>query len=121
MPTRLTDLLQRARDLLARIWTGVLDLSLVAWVARSPAALLLLGFLILGFAPQAQDLLIPLVDSTYYRVGIFFPLVFLFWSMPTHYAARLAIDDDERLAQYRERRNSAWLEFLVWSRASSAR
>lgn len=115
MPTRLTDLLQRARDLLACIWTGVLDLCLVAWVARSPVALLLLGFLILGFAPQAQDLLIPLVDSTYYRVGIFFPLVFLLWSMPTHYAARLAIDDDERLAQYRERRNSAWLEFLVWT------
>jgi hypothetical protein len=115
VPTRLTDILQRARNLLACVWTGVLDLSLVAWVARSSVVLLALGFLILGFAPQAQDLLIPLVDSPYYRIGLFFPLVFLLWSMPTHYAARLALEDDERLAQYRQRRNSKWLEFLVWA------
>jgi hypothetical protein len=61
----------------------VLDLGLVAWVARSPVALLAVGFLLLGFAPQAQDLLIPLVDGRYYAVGLFFPLVFLLWSMPT--------------------------------------
>jgi hypothetical protein len=113
VPAQPTDMLQHARSLLASLWTGVLDLCLVAWVARSSVAFLLLGFLILSFAPQAQDLLIPLVDSRYYRIGLFFPLVFLLWSMPTHYAARLAIEDDARLAQYRRRHNSSWLEFLV--------
>jgi hypothetical protein len=112
MPARETDDLPRAGNLLGRIWTGVLDLALVAWVARSSVALLVIGFLLLGFAPQAQDLLIPLVDERWYRAGLFFPLVFLLWSVPTHYAARLALDDDERLEQYRRRRGSKWLERL---------
>ena len=110
---RVSNVLQHARNLLAGAWTGVLDLCLVAWVARSSVALLLLGFLILGFTPQAQDVLIPLVDSPYYRIGLFFLLVFLSWSAPTHYAARLAIDDDERLARYQQVRKSRWLDGLL--------
>jgi len=109
--------LQGVRDLLYRIWTWVLDLCLVIWVARASVALLGLGFLILGKAPQAQDLLIPLVGSPYYRFGGFFPVVFALWAMPTHYAARLAIDDDARLdrllAQRRDESHSAWLEFVM--------
>jgi hypothetical protein len=113
VPRRQPDILQPVRNLLACVWTGVLDLSLVAWVARSSVGLLAVGFLLLSLAPQAQDLLIPLVDSRYYWIGLFFPLVFVLWAMPTHYAARLAIDDDQRLAQYRHRRNSKWLDRLL--------
>jgi hypothetical protein len=108
-----SDVLRRAHQALACAWNGVLDLCLVAWVARASVGLLAVGFMILTLAPQAQDLLIPLVDSSYYRFGLFFPLVFLLWAMPTHYAARLAVDDDERLAQYRAQRNSKWLDFLI--------
>ena len=112
VPARPPDTLQHARNLLASVWAGVLDLGLVAWIARSSVALLAVGFLLLGLAPQAQDLLIPLVDSRCYADGLFFPLVFLLWSMPTRSAA-LALDDDERLAQYRQRRRSQWLDALV--------
>src|SRR5262249_13224434 len=108
VPARSTDSMP-TRNWLASVWDGVLDLSLVLWVARGPFALLTIGFLLLGFAPQAQDLLIPLVNSRYYSIALFFPLVFVLWSIPTHYAARLALDDDERLEQYRQRRHPAWL------------
>src|SRR5690348_7755572 len=112
MPARETDDRRHAPGLLDRLWTGVLDLALVLWVARSSAGLLAIGFLLLGGAPQAQDLLIPVVDNPWYLAGLFFPLVFLLWSAPTHYAAQLALDDDERLEQYRRRRRSEWLEAL---------
>src|SRR5690242_12071195 len=112
MPARASED-QRHAGLLDRLWTGVLDLALVLWVARSSVGLLAIGFLLLGGAPQAQDLLIPLVGNSYYEIGLFFPLVFLLWAMPTHYAALLALDDDERLAHYRQRHHSPWLDGLL--------
>lgn len=112
MPARASED-QRHAGLLDRLWTGVLDLALVLWVARSSVGLLAIGFLLLGGAPQAQDLLIPLVGNNYYEIGLFFPLVFLLWAMPTHYAALLALDDDERLAHYRQRHHSPWLDGLL--------
>jgi hypothetical protein len=67
-----------------------------------------LGLLILGLAPQAQDLFveftlkapIPLLPFLFVSPGltIFFLAVLIgFWAMPTHYAARMLVDTDERL------------------------
>src|SRR5262245_26117353 len=85
----------------ARFWGCVLDLALILWVARVPAGLVALGFLILGTAPQAQDLFVELAveltQGTYSRILLFLSLVFFIWAMPTYYAARLLIDTDGRL------------------------
>jgi hypothetical protein len=85
----------------------------VLWVTRAPVTVFALGVLILWKVPQAQDLLIPLVDSKYYRIGLFFLVVFVLWAMPTHYAARLAIDDDERLAVHQRQAKSVFLDVLI--------
>ena len=61
---------------------------------------MVVGFLLLGATPQAQDLLIPLVDSAWYWVLLFFVLHFLFWAMPVHYAARIVLAHDARLYDY---------------------
>lgn len=97
---------------LACFWQCVLDLSLLLWVVRVPLAIVLIGFLVLGAAPQAQDLLIPLVDSTSWRVGLFFVLHFVFWAMPVHYAARTVINDDARLYNYAEQYPSPYFNLL---------
>lgn len=99
----------------ADCWSSVLDLALTFWVARAATLLVVLGFLILGAAPQAQDLLLPLVDSSAAGVLLFFVAIFIFWAMPTHYSARLALDDDERLNAHAQRRKSRFLDAaIIW-------
>ena len=67
------------------VWRCILEFALFLWVARAPFGVVIVGYLLLGAAPQAQDLLIPLVDSSWYFVLFFFVLHFLFWAMPVHY------------------------------------
>ena len=85
---------------IACLWHCIRELALVLWVARAPFGVVLIGFLLLGTTPQGQDLLIPLVDSGWPRILLFFILHFLFWAMPVHYSARILLSDDARLYQY---------------------
>src|SRR5262245_35030889 len=81
-------------------WAHVLDLALILWVVRVPLALAALGFLILGAAPQAQDLFVELVGAEKWRIPVFLLLLVFVWAMPTHYAARLLLDTDWRFRAY---------------------
>ena len=101
-----------AATALGCFWTAVLDFLLFLWVARAPFGIVVVGFLLLGAAPQAQDLLIPLVDSAWYKVLLYFVLHFLFWAMPVHYAARIVIADDARLYEYGEKYPSPYFDWL---------
>ena len=58
-------------------WNCLLELMWLLWIARVPSGVVVLGYLLLGFAPQAQDLLIPLVDSSPFYLLLFFVLRFL--------------------------------------------
>jgi hypothetical protein len=71
-----------------RVWPYVLDFWLTVWVVRAPLAALLFGFVLLGLAPQAQDLLVELATDSWWRTLIFFLGLVFVWAMPTHYAAR---------------------------------
>ncbi len=95
-------------ECLSRPWRCVLQFALVLWVVRVPLSTTVLGLLLLGLAPQAQDLFveftlkapIPLLPFLFVSPGltIFFLLVLIaVWAMPTHYAARMLVDTDEQL------------------------
>jgi hypothetical protein len=96
------------RRCLSRPWRCVLQIALVLWIVRVPLSTTVLGLLLLGLAPQAQDLFveftlkapIPLLPFLFVSPGltIYFLLVLIgVWAMPTHYAARMLVDTDERL------------------------
>ena len=93
-------------------WNCLLELMWLLWIARVPSGVVVLGYLLLGFAPQAQDLLIPLVDSSPFYLLLFFVLHFLFWAMPVHYSARILLSDDRRLFDYAAAHPSAYLRCL---------
>lgn len=101
-----------AATALGCFWTKVLEFLLFLWVARAPFGIVVVGFLLLGATPQAQDLLIPLVDSAWYWVLLFFVLHFLFWAMPVHYAARIVLADDARLYDYGCKYPSPYFDWL---------
>jgi hypothetical protein len=68
---------------------------LILWIVRVPLILMAFGLLLLGLAPQAQDLFVEFADA-YWRIPLFLLLLVFAWAMPTHYAARLLLDTDER-------------------------
>ena len=78
-----------------RSWNEVTDLGLIFWIIRIPVGAFVLGFVLLCLVPQAQDLLVELIES-YWRVVLFLLLVFFVWASSTHYAARLLLDTDDR-------------------------
>ena len=92
---------QDAKSALARLWQGVLDLVLILWVVRAPFGGVLLGFLIIAKTPQAEDLLISVADSNPLGIVVFLILHFVLWATPTHYSARLRLNDDRRFRLYR--------------------
>jgi hypothetical protein len=80
----------------------------VLWIVRIPLATTVAGLLLLGLAPQAQDLFAgftlkePLSFLPFLYVQPLPAISFLFvlvaaWAMPTHYAARLLVDTEVRL------------------------
>jgi hypothetical protein len=78
-------------------------LALVLWVVRVPAAATVLGLLILGGAPQAQDLFVEFGRQPPYRIFkiVYFLVVLVaVWAMPTHYAARLLLNTDRRFQDF---------------------
>jgi hypothetical protein len=79
-----------------RTWRHVLELSLVLWVVRVPITTTSLALLILGFAPQAQDLFVEFAREPLWRIPLFLFLLLLVWAMPTHYSRRLLLDTDTR-------------------------
>jgi hypothetical protein len=92
------------------IWQGILDLALVLWIVRVPVTSTALGLLVLGAAPQAQDLFVEFARSPdaawswlffILRIVWFLAVLMLFWSMPTHHAARLLLDTDVRFQSRR--------------------
>jgi len=91
-----------------RSWQDVLDFALILWIVRAPFAAVLVGFLLLDYTPQAQDLLVEFAGD-YSRILIFLLLLSLVWAAPTHYSARLLLDTDARYRDYADTRNSDYL------------
>jgi hypothetical protein len=79
------------------LWSCVLQFALVLWVVRVPLSTTTLGLLLLGFAPQAQDLFVEFAHASALRMFLFLLVLMGVWAMPTHYAARLLVDTDLRL------------------------
>lgn len=96
----------------ARFWNHVLDLGLTLWVLRAIVVAMLLGFAILGLAPQAQDLLLDVAAGPWWYIILFLLPLFFVWAMPTHYAARLLVNTDRRYLLRIRRRQSGFLDTL---------
>src|ERR1044072_1809488 len=77
-------------------WERVLQLGLTLWVLRAPVAFTLFGFLVLGLAPQAQDLLVDVATGQWWYKLLFLLTTFFVWAATTHYAARLLVTTDQR-------------------------
>ncbi len=80
-----------------RIWNCILQFALVLWVVRVPLSTTGLGLLLLGYAPQAQDLFAEFARTSFLWMLYFLFVLIAVWAMPTHYAARLLLDTDARL------------------------
>jgi hypothetical protein len=79
------------------VWNYVRDVLIVFWVARVSLFTLILGFLLLDWTSQGQDLFVSLATQGWWQNLKFQVLLFVVWAMPTHYAARLLLDTDKRL------------------------
>jgi hypothetical protein len=101
--------LQRRFRCMPRTWSDVLDIALVFWIVRVPLCALALGVALLCLVPQAQDLLVELIES-YWHVVLFIALLFLIWASVTHYAARLLLNSDDRFRAYSADRRSDVLD-----------
>jgi hypothetical protein len=75
-----------------RLWECTLQFALILWVVRVVVATTVLGLLILGLAPQAQDLFVEFARLPTWRMVLFVCVMVVVWAMPTHYAARLLLD-----------------------------
>ena len=87
---------------LFRLWQCTLQFALILWIVRVTLAMTVLGLLILEKAPQAQDLFVEFADVTVWsvwRMLMFVCILIVVWAMPTHYAARLLLDTDQRFRQ----------------------
>src|SRR5258708_19600639 len=108
MTALLSGILRHLRACLSRVWHCILQFALVLWVARVPVSTTALGLLLLGFAPQAQDLFVeftrraplPWLPFAFVPPGraIAFLLILTgVWALPTHYTAWLLLYADDRL------------------------
>ena len=105
---------KRWRDCIAQCWQRCLDLALVLWIVRVPLCAVIVGFLILDYTPQAQDLFTEFADS-YVRIAVFLVLLTTVWAGTTHYAARLLLDTDMRFRAYADPRVWTYLgSFERW-------
>ena len=90
-------------------WSCILDVALVLWILRVPVMTTAFGWLLLGAAPQAQDLFLEFLDPQeqphkflYLSLGIWLRMLWfvlvltVVWALPTHYAARMLVDTDPR-------------------------
>jgi hypothetical protein len=118
VPSRWQRISDCVRDIAIRRWDCFLHFALVLWVARVPLATTVIGLLLLGATPQAQDLFVefahpPLLSRALFMLWFIFILTAL-WAMPTHYAARMLLDTDQRvqksLAEERDAQHAACLD-----------
>jgi hypothetical protein len=93
------------------MWANILDLALILWVVRVPLGALLAGTTLLVLVPQAQDLLVELIESPW-RIALYMVLLFFVWASTTHYAARLLLDTDTRFRAHADQRQSPFLDRL---------
>jgi hypothetical protein len=101
---------RRSHAWVPRTWDDILDFALILWVVRVPLCALVVGVALLCLVPQAQDLLVELIES-YGRIALFFLLLFFVWASTTHYAARLLLASDQRFRIHAEKRHSKFLDF----------
>jgi hypothetical protein len=98
-----------------RGWELVLQFALVLWVDRVPLAMTALGWLLLGLAPQAQDLFVEFAHNPW-RIPLFLLFLVFAWAMPTHYSARLLLDTDARfqdiVASQQAIGRARWIELI---------
>src|SRR5215471_11257319 len=93
-------------------WRAILDIGLTLWVLRGPLTAVLLGAAILLWAPQAQDLLVePVLGDFWQRFVLAVGVIFV-WAIPTHYAARLLVESDDRYLDRVESSHSCFTNFL---------
>src|SRR5882672_910203 len=96
-------------------WDYALDFFLTLWVLRVSVATVVIGAALMGWVPQAQDLLVELAMPSslggWLRIVGFFMLMLFVWAMPTHYGARLLMDSDERYDAWIAARGTP---FIVW-------
>ena len=105
---------QRWRACIAEYWQRCLDLALVLWIVRVPLCAVIVGWVILDYTPQAQDLFTEFADS-YVRIAVFLVLLTIVWAGTTHYAARLLLDTDMRFRAYADPRVWTYLgSFERW-------
>jgi hypothetical protein len=90
------------------VWGNVLDLALILWVVRVPVCALVVGIALLVLVPQAQDLLVELIESPWH-IALYMVLLFFVWASTTHYAARLLLDTDARFRAHAALRASPFL------------
>jgi hypothetical protein len=102
---------------LFRLWQCILQLALILWIVRVVVAMTALGLLLLGLAPQAQDLFVEFADVWAWRMVLFVCVMVVIWAMPTHYASRLLLDTDERfcrlIATQQEPEDAHFLEVVA--------
>jgi hypothetical protein len=89
------------------LWDCFLRFVLVLWVVRVPLATTALGFFLLGWTSQAQDLFVEFVHSPWWRMLVFVILLVVVWAMPTHYAARMLLDTDTRFQEQSDAEEAA--------------
>jgi hypothetical protein len=97
------------RRYIPRSWSDVVDFGLMLWIIRVPVGAFVVGFVLLCLVPQAQDLLVELIEYSWHVV-FFLALVFFVWASTTHYTARLLLDTDERFRARVDQRKS---DFIV--------
>jgi hypothetical protein len=97
------------RRYIPRSWSDVVDFALILWVIRVPVCALAVGFALLCLVPQAQDLLVELIQYSWHVV-FFLALVFFIWASTTHYTARLLLGTDERFRARVAERKSDFIE-----------
>jgi hypothetical protein len=84
-------------NVLSDPWNCIIQFARVLWVVRVPLSTTILGLLLLGMTPQAQDLFVEFSRAPTWRMFLFLFVFIAVWAVPTHYAARLLIDTDARL------------------------
>jgi len=88
------------RGYIPRSWSDVVDFALILWLIRVPVCAPAVGFALLCLVPQAQDLLVELIEYSWHVV-FFLALVFFIWALTTHSTARLLLDTDDRFSSAR--------------------
>src|SRR5262249_6638701 len=97
------------------MWGHILDLALILWVVRVPFGALLAGITLLVLVPQAQDLLVELIENPW-LIAFFRVLFFFVGAATTHYAAGMLLDTDARFRAHSESRQSPFLNRLeTWT------